>query len=311
MAVGEVNRLGSNLTALRSLNALSDVNRRLAASQLRLATGKRINEAADDPSGYSVANALSRTSRGAGVALRGLKTFENLLSVAEGGLTNINEILFNIRDLVVQGGSDTLGTTERTAINAQLDSLRSEIDRIAAETSFNGTPLLDGTFGSGGGGPGPPTPPVGPGPGPGPSGPPSSDTDLRFQTGAGGDDYINFGIDTNFSSESLGIGNVAVDTANLASNSLGNVDDAIASVTWQVQDIGSAVQRVRLIEDNLGIAITNTTAARSRIVDSDIAQEQAAAARLTIIQKLATAQLAHANLAPAAVLQLFRHQSHS
>ncbi|HTX52236.1 MAG TPA: flagellin [Candidatus Baltobacteraceae bacterium] len=304
MPFGDVNRINSNLGALNALNALADVNRQLQVSQLRLATGKRINEASDDPAGYSIANTLAYKTRGLTVALGGLQTVENLLGVAEGGLGNINDILLTMRDLVVQGASDTLGTTERTAINTQLDSLRAEIDRIAANTSFNGTPLLDGTFGSSGFIPGPLPPthdgPVGP-----PVGPPDPVTEARFQTGDTTDDYISFSIDNDFSSSSLGVDTVSVDDSTTASNSLADVDGAISVVIGQVQDIGSMVQRIRLIENNLSVAITNTTAAKSRIQDVDIAQEQATSTRLQILRQLATAQLAQANLSPARVLSLF------
>ena len=124
MPFGDVNRINTNLGALSALNALTDVNRQLQVSQLRLATGKRINTASDDPSGYSISNTLARKARGLGVALAGVQTVENLLGVAEGGLGNIKDILLTMRELVVQGASDTLGTTERTAINTQLDSLQ-------------------------------------------------------------------------------------------------------------------------------------------------------------------------------------------
>jgi flagellin len=245
MPFGDANRIGTNLGALATLNALTDVNRQLQVSQLRLATGRRINQASDDPAGYSISNTLARKARGLGVALAGVQTAENLLGVAEGGLTNINDILLTMRDLVVQGASDTLGTTERSAINTQLDSLQAEIDRIAAKTTFNGTSLLDGTFGGGGSW----------------GGPPGNKTSKRFQTGDTASDYISFSISSNFNSTSIGLAIVSVDTAIAASNSLASVDAALAIVTSQVQQIGSTVQRLRLIETNLSVAVTNTTAA--------------------------------------------------
>ena len=290
MPFGDVNRINTNLGALSALNALTDVNRQLQVSQLRLATGKRINTASDDPSGYSISNTLARKARGLGVALAGVQTVENLLGVAEGGLGNIKDILLTMRELVVQGASDTLGTTERTAVNTQLDSLQAEIDRIAAKTTFNGTPLLDGTFGGGGSW----------------GGPPGNGAPKRFQTGDTGRDFISFSIASNFNSTSIGLAIVSVDTSLAASNSLASVDAALSIVTGQVQQIGSTVQRLRLIETNLSVAVTNTTAAKSRIQDADIAKEQATATRLQILRQLATAQLAQANVAPQSVLSLVR-----
>ncbi len=277
MAIGDPNRINSNIGSLNSLNALADINRQLSISQLRLSTGKRINEAADDPSGYSIANSFNQKARGLGVALTGVQTAENVLSIAEGALNNINDILMNMRDLVVQASSDTLGTTERNAITSQITSLNAEVDRIASKTTFNGTALLDGSY-----------------------------TNKRFQTGDTGVDNISFSISSNFASSNIGLSLVSVGSSTTASNSLASLDAAVTIVTGQVQALGSTTQRLRLVENNLSVAITNTTAAKSRIMDADVAQEQANSTRLEILRQLATAQLAQANVAPQSVLALFK-----
>ncbi len=277
MAIGDPNRINSNIGSLNSLNALADINRQLSISQLRLSTGKRINEAADDPSGYSIANSFGQKARGLGVALGSIQTAENVLSIAEGALNNINDILMNMRDLVVQASSDTLGATERNAITSQITSLNAEVDRIASKTSFNGTALLDGSF-----------------------------TNKRFQTGDTGVDNINFSISSNFNSTSVGLSLVSVTSSTTASNSLASLDAAVTLVTGMVQSLGSTTQRLRLIENNLSVAITNTTAAKSRILDADVAQEQANSTRLQILRQLATAQLAQANTSPQSILSLFK-----
>jgi flagellin len=277
MAIGDANRIGTNISALNALNALMDVNKALQVSQLRLSTGKRINEAADDPSGYSISVSFDKRARGLAVALDGVGTASNAMSIAEGAMNNLTQILLNMKDLVVQAASDILGSTERTAINTQLTSLRAEIDRIASQTTFNGTKLLDGTF-----------------------------TDRRFQTGDTETDYISFSISSNFNSTSLSLANVSVTDSAAACNSFASVNTAISIVASQVQAIGSAVQRMRLVENNLSVAIVNTTSAKSRILDADVAKEQVESTRLQILRSLATAQLAQANVAPQNVLSLFR-----
>lgn len=277
MGAGEANRIGTNIGALNGLNSLMNINKKLALSQLRLATGKRINEAADDPSGYSIATSFDKRARGLQVALDSVGTASNALSIAEGGLNNINQILLDMKDLVVQGASDILGTTERTAINTQLQALRDEILRISQQTTFNGTKMLDGTF-----------------------------TGRRFQTGDTETDMITFSIGASFDPTSLGLTTVSVDTSAAACNSFGAVDTAINTVATNVQSIGSVVQRMRLVENNLSVAIVNTTAAKSRILDADVAKEQVESTRLQILRQLATAQLAQANVAPQSVLSLFQ-----
>lgn len=277
MAIGDGNRINTNLSALNALNSLSDVNKALQISQLRLSTGKRINEAADDPSGYSIATSFDQRARGLSVALDSVGTASNVLSIAEGSLNNINQILLNMRDLVVSAASDTMGATERNAINTQITSLRAEVDRIASQTSFNGTKLLDGAF-----------------------------TNKRFQTGDTETDFISFSVTSNFNSSSIGLASVSVADSSAACNSLASVNAAITIVTGQVQSIGSTVQRLRLVENNLTVAITNTTSAKSRILDADVAKEQVESTRLQIMRQLATAQLAQSNVAPQNVLSLFR-----
>jgi flagellin len=277
MAVGDANRVNANIGALNGLNSLMSINKKLEISQLRLSTGKRINEAADDPSGYSIATSFDKRARGLSVALDSVGTASNALSIAEGGLTNINQILLDMKDLVVQGASDTLGSTERTAINTQLTALRDEITRIAAQTTFNGTKMLDGTF-----------------------------TNRRFQTGDTETDYISFSISASYDSAALSLTSVGVTDSAAACNSMASVNTAINTVATQVQSIGSVVQRMRLVENNLSVAIVNTTAAKSRILDADVAKEQVESTRYQILRQLATAQLAQANTAPQSVLSLFR-----
>jgi flagellin len=277
MAVGDANRVNANIGALNGLNSLMSINKKLEISQLRLSTGRRINEAADDPSGYSIATSFDKRARGLSVALDSVGTASNALSIAEGGLNNINQILLDMKDLVVQGASDTLGSTERTAINTQLTALRDEITRIAAQTTFNGTKMLDGTF-----------------------------TNRRFQTGDTETDYISFSISASYDATALSLTSVSVTDSSAACNSMASVNTAINTVATQVQSIGSVVQRMRLVENNLSVAIVNTTAAKSRILDADVAKEQVESTRYQILRQLATAQLAQANTAPQSVLSLFR-----
>ena len=135
----DITRIASNIAGLNSLNALNNVNTKLGIHQLRLATGKRINEAADDPAGLTIATKFNAKSRGLGVALDNIGDAKNLLSVAEAGLTKINDILLVVRDKSEQAANDALGVAEREAIRKQIDELLTEIDKIVDETEWNGT----------------------------------------------------------------------------------------------------------------------------------------------------------------------------
>ncbi|MFC1563901.1 flagellin [candidate division KSB1 bacterium] len=281
MAIGDSTRVNTNIAALNALNALKSVNRNLEISQLRLATGLRINEVADDPAGYTISKRLDARSRGLTVALDNVGTAKNVLSIAEGGLMNIQKILIQMKEKVTQAKSDTMGPNERAAIQEELNQLSEEIDDIVTETEFNSVPLINGTY-----------------------------TSKSFQTGEGVNDTLEFSISDDYdastlSVDSINVGN-KVSSSVLAASALENVNGALTTIASELQGIGATIVRLTFKEDTLRIAITNTESTKSRILDSDIASEQLKSTRLQILQQTATAQLAQANVAPQNVLALFQ-----
>ncbi|UZN22845.1 flagellin protein [bacterium 3DAC] len=143
MALADLTRINTNIGAMNALNSLKLVNNDLALRQLRLATGVRITKAADDPAGFRISVKLKARSRGLGVALDNISDAKNMLSVAEGGLTKIKDLLLDIRDKISQAANDTMGTEERLAIAQQVREYMHEIVRIAHETRWNDIGLLD------------------------------------------------------------------------------------------------------------------------------------------------------------------------
>ncbi len=275
MATGDLTRIRTNISALNALQALLQINSRLTQTNLKLATGKRINSAGDDPAGMTLANSLDLRARRIAAAINNIGDASNLLSIAEGGLSSINELLSQMGDKIILAANDTQGVSEREAIQEQLNQLAEEIDAIAANTQFNGVVLL--TVGG-----------------------------LTFQTGPEGANTNRFAMGHAFTSAALGIASLTVANQALASISLGSVAAALVSVKAALQAVGASLQRMSMKADNLAIARTNTLAAASRILDADLAAEQLEASKLQILQQTATAQLAAANAAPASVLALFR-----
>lgn len=150
MAVADFSRINSNIGALNALNSLNNVNKNLGMHQMRLATGRRINSAADDPAGLTIATKFRVRNEGLKTAMDNIGDAQNLMSVAEGGLNKIQDILVEMRNKAEQAASDTLGTNERTAIQQQLSQYAQEIDDIVGQTTWNGQQLLDGLVGFGG-----------------------------------------------------------------------------------------------------------------------------------------------------------------
>ncbi|MBI4929107.1 MAG: flagellin, partial [Anaerolineae bacterium] len=144
MAEIDVTRIAGNIGAMNALNSLSYINKQLSVHQTRLATGKRINTAADDPAGLTIATKMQSRSEGLKTALGNIADAKNLLAVAESGLGRINDILVQMRNKVQAGGSDTMGSDERTAIKSQVDAYLSQINDLVSQTKWNGNALIGG-----------------------------------------------------------------------------------------------------------------------------------------------------------------------
>ncbi len=200
MAQADFTRITTNIAALNNLNSLRSINTRLGTSQLRLATGKRINQASDDPAGLTIAMKLSARNEGLKAALGNIGDAKNMLAVAEGGLQQINDLLIEMKSKATQAASDTLGADERDAIKQQLESLAKQINDIVDETKWNGSSLLDGSV------------------------------NKTLQTGATGEDTTNWILRTNSASATTGVGHTSVELG-VASGSATNATLTVTSGT--------------------------------------------------------------------------------
>jgi len=279
MANADLSRINTNISALNALNALRDVNAKLALHQLRLATGRRINSAGDDPAGMTFAKKLDSRARGLSVARDNVGDVQNLLAVAEGGINNISEILITMKEKVLQAANDTLGSSERTAVESQLDDLAAEIDQIVSSTTWGGVVLLNGTY-----------------------------TNKQYQVGEQAGDTLSFSISDDHRASALSVADASLDvsTTSAASTSLSNINAAIDTMNTSLQSIGSISSRMQVKEANISVSITNVVASYSRIYNADMASEQLEATKFLVLQQTATAMMAQANLAPQSILSLIK-----
>lgn len=146
MPTVDLTRIGSNIGAMYSLQSLLDINNKLAAAQSRLSTGKRINSAADDPAGLVIATKMNARSEGLKVVQDNISDALNMMSVAESGLSQLTDIVTKMRSKATQAANDTLGSTERAAIQTQLEQFAQQIDETLDGTKWNGVQLLGGTL---------------------------------------------------------------------------------------------------------------------------------------------------------------------
>jgi flagellin len=142
--------IGTNVASLQASAAASSVNRDLETSMSRLSTGKRINSAADDAAGVAIASRLSSEIRGTDQAIRNALDGKALIDTAEGGHNEIEAILQRMREISVQGSSDTNNAQDRGNLQAEMDALVTEIDRISGVTTWAGNSVMagDGTVNS-------------------------------------------------------------------------------------------------------------------------------------------------------------------
>jgi flagellin len=271
---GDLSRINTNLQSMQALRTLQNTNSELGMRQLRLSTGSRINAAEDDSAGYSIAAKLGAKVRGQAQALSNVGDAKNMLTIAEGSLSSVMEILQTMKEKTIQAANDTMGSTERTAIDSQLTALSAELTDILGDTKFNAVSLFTSTA-------------------------------FSFQVGAEAANSFSVTVGT-LTVAQLGVAtsSIVVSTAANATALLSSIDSAITTVANKVGSIGDSQKRLTFKQDALSVAMNNNEAARSRISDADFAKEQMQIVKLQILQQTGTAAVAQANAGPQAILQL-------
>ena len=268
------------MAAMTANRALSGTNDAQAKVYSRLSSGQRITEAGDDAAGVSISENLRAQIRSMTQAERNANDGISFAQVAEGGLTEVGNIMVRLRELSIQAGSDTVGDKERGYINTEVKSLLNEVDRIANVTSFNGTPLLNGQ---------------------------SDKDELEFQVGIRNDeaDRIQFNAKENdVRAGSLGVDGLDYSSIDGARDAIDKVDEAMSTVFGARARLGAMQNKLHATVNNLGIAKENLSHARSRIADTDIAAETSELVRGNILQAAGVAVLSQANTAPMQALKL-------
>jgi len=140
--------INTNIASLNAQRSLNNSQNSLATSMQRLSSGLRVNSAKDDAAGLAIAERMNTQVRGLNVAARNANDGISLAQTAEGALGKVGDMLQRMRELAVQASNATNNQTDRDALNAEVQALKEEVGRVAGQTSFNGTKLLDGTFAS-------------------------------------------------------------------------------------------------------------------------------------------------------------------
>jgi flagellin len=268
-------RIQNNIEAFNAHRQLVNTTAEASKSMERLASGFRINRAADDAAGLAISEKLRAQIGGLGQAQRNAGDAISLVQTAEGSLQEVHSMLDRVRELAVQYKNGTLSDSDKTSIENEVDSLGQEIARIGSDTKFNGITLLSGT----------PT--------------------VTFQVGADDGQTITvtgadlYGAGAGYSVDS------AIFTA-FSTTTMDAIDTAIANVASTRATFGAAQNRIEHTVNGLAAYEENLTASESRIRDVDMASEMTRFTKYQILQQAGTAMLAQANSMPQAVLSLLR-----
>jgi flagellin len=304
--------INTNIAATLTANALTQNQRVMSQAMERLSSGVRISSAADDAAGLAISSRLTSQIRGLDQAVRNANDATSMIQTADGAMVEVESMLQRMRELTVSAATGTNTTAELAILNTEFEALEAQIHSVSTDTQWNGRNILDGSLG-----------------------------EVDFQVGANASQTISItfadlntdfgateasqaGIDgstsadldifTNLNATAAGTtsGDETIDlaaqviTGGAQSTTLGYIDTAIARVSGHRATLGATINRLEYAADNLTNISQNSRTARSRILDTDYAEETTKLARTQIIQQAATAVLTQANQQAKSVLSLLQ-----
>ena len=276
--------INTNVGALNASQSSYSVNKSMETSMARIASGKRINTGADDAAGLFVTKRMATEIQGLNQAVRNAADAQAHLNTAEGTLDEIHTILLRMRELAVQGSNGTYNVQDRRGIRAEIADLQLEINRIAADTTWNNAGVVNGSLSSG----------------------------ATFQIGADNTQTLTVSL--------RGVSTVNLSLATVTAGAAGGVLTTAASMMLMVTALDTAISiistdrgtyaaasnRLDHAIANMQNVATNLSAAKGRIEDADFAAETSNLARVQVLQQAGMAMLAQANAAKQNILSLFQ-----
>ena len=297
--------VNTNVSSINTTNKLAKATHSLDTTYKRLSSGYRINSAKDDAAGLQISDRLTSQINGLKQGNRNANDGIALAQTAEGALDEVHTMLQRIRTLSVQSANGTNTTEDRKSIQGEVSQLCAEINRIACKTTFGGAEILSGKDSTG-------------------KKLLDADGKVAFQVGANHDDTISIDLASGFTVKQMQAACGAKDnaiqagdadgknhgssfsvcTAENAQTTLGAIDSYIAYVDKKRGEFGAIQNRLESTISNQSNIAENESDARSRIRDTDYAEEAANLSQQNIIQQAATSMLTQANSRPQIALSL-------
>lgn len=277
---GEVDmalRVATNVASLTAQRFADKAQRGIQKSLQRLSSGSKHVTGGGDSTNFAIGEQLRADISGMKQARQNAEQAISFVQVAEGGLNEQFNILVRLRELAVQSASDTISDTEREFVDEEFQQLSAEFDRIARSTMVGDRQILT-----------------------------QGQQSFNFMVGPNGgiDDTISVTIDANTTASNLQIDGLSVTDRDDSQDVLETLDEALIKMAGVRSSFGAIQGRLYHASDNLQVQTENIAEARSRIVDTDIAEETAELTRNKILQETSTAVLAQANMAPNAAFKL-------
>ena len=274
--------INTNVGALQAARSSYSVNKSMEQSMERLASGKRVNGAADDAAGLAIATRLNAEINGINQGIRNASDAQGMLAVAEGALEQVHALLLRMRELAVQSANETNSSADRHHLQTEVDQLEAEIQRVVDDTTWAGITLLAGGFTSG----------------------------ATFQIGPRNTDTIQISISAIEPLSTVANGGLSLSGhISIQANAMGyikNIDNAISIISADRGKYGATMNRLDHAMANLQNVATNLAVAKGRIMDADFAAESSNLARTQVLQQASMAMLAQANASKQNILSLFQ-----
>jgi len=262
-------RIATNLESATVQRNLLRSESAQKSSMEHLASGSRINQAADDAAGLAISENMKSQMKSLRQATRNANDAISMIQTAEGGMNEISSVLTRLRELSVQAASDTVGHSERGFIDKEVQQLKKEAENIAHTTEFDGKKLL------------------------------STKEKISFQVGTHNqdrEDRIEFETDKlNTTIASLGISDIHTKTREAAGDNLSQLDEAIQTISEHRATLGAMQNRLQSSISNLSTYHENLSKANSQIRDADVATESAELTKNSILASAGISVLAQAN----------------
>tara|TARA_B100000886_G_scaffold237_1_gene174 strand:+ start:591 stop:1418 length:828 start_codon:yes stop_codon:yes gene_type:complete len=271
--------INTNVGALTAAQHSYSVNKSMETSMERLASGKRVNGAADDAAGLAIATRINAEIQGLQQSIKNAADAQSLLNVAEGALSEVHTILLRMRELAVQSANDTVRDQDRDMLQTEVAQLELEIQRISDDTTWSGMTLLAGGFTTG----------------------------ATFQIGPRAGDTIQISISAIDATTTIGNGGLDLNEhiSTQGHTYIENIDAAISVISGDRARYGATMNRLDHAIANMANIATNLSTAKGRIMDADFAAESSNLARTQVLQQASMAMLSQANASKQNILALF------